>query len=82
MTKRVYVGPHDAIETSVGDKLVVVPRGGSIEVDEELAGRLDLQPSNWSRPQAKAAREVKEELGEPVEAVPASAVAPKQVPTL
>lgn len=54
MVQRVYVGPHDEVElVETGD---FVRRGESVEVDAELAARLDEQPTNWAKPSTKAAK--------------------------
>lgn len=53
--QRVYVGPHSEVEVpALG---VVVKHGGSVEVDADLAALLDEQPSNWAKPNTKAAKE-------------------------
>lgn len=47
MVQRVYVGPHDEVELiDTGD---FVRRGESVEVDADLAARLDEQPDNWAK---------------------------------
>lgn len=54
MVQRVYVGPHDEVELiDTGD---FVRRGESVEVDADLAARLDEQPGNWAKPATKAAK--------------------------
>lgn len=55
MPHRIYVGPHDEVElASTGQ---VVRHGESVEVDADLAQSLDGQPSNWAKPNTKAAKE-------------------------
>lgn len=55
MPHRIYVGPHDEVELITTGQ--VVRRGESIEVDTDLAAALDEQPSNWAKPNTRAAKE-------------------------
>ena len=55
MPHRVYVGPHDAVELAATGQ--VVKHGEQVEVDADLAAALDAQPSNWAKPNTKAAKE-------------------------
>lgn len=53
---RQYIGPFDEVEIpSLG---LTVKRGGSIEVESEVAASLDEQPDVWAKPNTKAAKEV------------------------
>lgn len=55
MQKRYYVGPYDEVELdATGD---VVRRGEYVEVDDDLAELLDQQPTNWAKPNTKAAKQ-------------------------
>lgn len=53
MVHRVYVGPFDSVDILE----FTVRRGEQIEVDADLAAKLDEQPDNWAKPQTKAAKE-------------------------
>ena len=53
--QRIYVGGHDEVEVP---SLGVVKRGESVEVDADMAASLDEQPTNWAKPNTKAAKEV------------------------
>lgn len=51
-----YVGAHDAAIVPVDDgaRELEVEHGGTVELDDELAGRLLEQPGNWRRADAPA----------------------------
>lgn len=63
MPNVVYIGDQEEVllvdQTSGIER--TVKRGESIEVDAETADRMLEQDTNWARPQAKAAKEAKEE---------------------
>jgi hypothetical protein len=60
---RIYLGPHDEVEVPALDG-AYVRRGEPVEVDDEMAAQLDLQPDVWAKPNTNAAKNV-EPLPEP-----------------
>jgi hypothetical protein len=65
MPHRTYVGPHDEVEIPATGQ--VVRRGKSVEVDAEFAEALDAQPSNWAKPNTKAAKDAPSPRAVPAE---------------
>jgi len=61
MPKRTYVGPHDAVEVTLDGVERTVAYGEAVDVPEGQAERLDAQEGCWAKPQAKAAREARDE---------------------